>query len=53
MPEVLKKFLCPMYGHHWGPKSKNVKKKGLFSGGLGVCQGKLEWFKCYFCVIFE
>ncbi len=22
MPEVLKKLTCPMYGHHWGLKSK-------------------------------
>ncbi len=26
MPEVLKKFSCHMYGHHWGPKSKVWKK---------------------------
>ncbi len=30
MPEVLKKFSCPMYGHHWGPKLKNVKKWDFF-----------------------
>ncbi len=53
MPEVLKKFSCLMYGHHWGPKLKNVKKFDFFGGGPGVCEGKLEWFKYYFCVIFE
>ncbi len=32
---------------------KNVKKLEFFKRGQGTCVGKLEWFKCYFSVIFE
>ena len=35
-----------------GSNMKNVKKLDFFKRGLGTCVGKLEWFKCYFSVIF-
>ncbi len=32
---------------------KNVKKLDLFERGWGICVGELDWFKCYFSMIFE
>ncbi len=35
-----------------GVKYEKCEKRGFFKRGPGTCVGKLEWFKCYFCVIF-
>ncbi len=38
----------------WAAMESNMKniKKLDFERGLGTCVGNLEWFKCYFRVIF-
>ncbi len=38
-------------GYH-GVEYEKCEKIGFFKMGLGTCMGKLEWFKCYFSVIF-
>ena len=38
---------------YYGVEYEKYEKIWFFKKGQGTCVDKLEWFKCYFSVIFE
>ncbi len=39
-------------GYH-GVRYEKCEKIGFFERGWSICVGKIEWFGCYFSMIFE